>query len=428
MTFISTRDPDGRQYGLAEALRLGPAPDGGLFMPAHIERLPGSFFDTLTGRPMAEIAADVLEHLTPGELDRDTWLELATDALDFDIPLVKVRERLHVLEIFHGPTLAFKDVGARFLARLLALTQPEGRRATVLVATSGDTGGAVAQAFYGVEGVDVAILYPDGKVSPLQERQFTTLGKNVRAFAVDGVFDDCQRLVKEAFADRELSAQAGLTSANSINVGRLLPQAVYYFHAVAQLPEGAGPPLFSTPSGNFGNLTAGLLARALGLDARFIAATNVNDVVPVYLETGHFEPRASLRTLSNAMDVGHPNNFERILHLYGHDYDAISADVSGFRVDDAATRETIRRIESETGYLLDPHTAVGWLAIEELISDHFTAGIVLGTAHPAKFADLVEPILERPVELPERLACHLEKPVLSVKIEPELDALRDHLL
>ncbi|MEO1366109.1 MAG: threonine synthase, partial [Acidobacteriota bacterium] len=368
MTFTSTRAPDGPRFSLAEALRLGPAPDGGLFMPASVEPLGDDFFDGLPRRSLVEIAVAVLDHLLPGELEPAALGDLAAGALDFDIPRVEVAPGLFVLELFHGPTLAFKDVGARFLARLLALTQPAGRRATVLVATSGDTGGAVAQAFLGVDGVDVAILYPDGKVSPLQERQFTTLGGNIRAFAVDGVFDDCQRLVNEAFADRTLATELGLTSANSINVGRLLPQSIYYFHAAAQAfaagHDPAQPLLFSTPSGNFGNLTAGLVARRLGLDARFIAATNANDVVPQYLDTGRFEPRPSQRTLSNAMDVGHPNNFERILHLYGGDWAAIARDVSGFRVDDGATRETIRRVVDSYGYLLDPHTAVGWLAAE----------------------------------------------------------------
>ncbi|MEM1179528.1 MAG: threonine synthase [Acidobacteriota bacterium] len=427
MTFISTRAPQGPHYSLAEALRLGPAPDGGLFMPARIEPLGTDFFSRLPGRPLADLAVDVLGHLLPGEIDSDDLQTLAADALDFEIPLVEVAPGLSVLELFHGPTLAFKDVGARFLARLLALTQPAGRRATVLVATSGDTGGAVAQAFFGIDGVDVAILYPEGKVSPLQERQFTTLGGNVRAFAVDGVFDDCQRLVKEAFADRDLAAEFGLTSANSINVGRLLPQSIYYFHAAAQVDHD-GPLLFSTPSGNFGNLTAGLLARHLGLNARFIAATNANDVVPQYLETGRFEPRASLRTLSNAMDVGHPNNFERILHLYGGDWSAIADDVVGFRCDDDTTRDTIRRIASRYDYVLDPHTAVGWRAAESLIDGRSESGaLILGTAHPAKFSDLVEPILENSIELPERLARHLDKPVLSADIEPTLDALKGGL-
>ncbi|MEO1088187.1 MAG: pyridoxal-phosphate dependent enzyme, partial [Acidobacteriota bacterium] len=254
MTFISTRAPNGPRFSLAEALRLGPAPDGGLFMPAAVEPLGDDFFHALPQRSLVEIAVDVLEHLLPGELDPAALHELAADALDFEIPRAEVAPGLSVLELFHGPTLAFKDVGARFLARLLALTQPADRRATVLVATSGDTGGAVAQAFFGIQGVDVAILYPDGKVSPLQERQFTTLGGNVRAYAVDGVFDDCQRLVKEAFADRNLATELGLTSANSINVGRLLPQSIYYFYAAAQAARaGHGDPgqplLFSTPSG-----------------------------------------------------------------------------------------------------------------------------------------------------------------------------------
>ena len=430
MTFLSTRDPDGRRFRLAEALRLGPAPDGGLFMPEHLEPFDQDFFAHLPALSLVDIAVHVLKHMIGADLGGEELRSIAEGALDFAIPLVVPGEEApRVLELFHGPSLAFKDVGARFLARLLAATQPPGRRATVLVATSGDTGGAVAQAFHGVGGVRVAILYPEGKVSPRQERQFTTLGGNVRAFAVGGVFDDCQRLVKEAFADRELAAAVGLTSANSINVGRLLPQAIYYFHAAAQVPRGR-PLLFSTPSGNFGNLTAGLLARRLGLEARFIAATNVNDVVPVYLDSGRFEPRPSRRTLSNAMDVGHPNNFERILHLYAGDWSAITHQVRGHRVDDATTRETITRVQRRHGYLLDPHTAVGWHALETALPREppGTVGVVLATAHPAKFGDLMEPIIGRDVELPERLARHLKRPVLSEPMSVDASELRRRLL
>lgn len=442
MAFVSTHDPDGPRYGLAEALRLGPAPDGGLFLPEKIEPLPTSFFDDLPGLSLPEIGTAVLGGLLGDELEPEMLAEISRSALDFPIPLVTLGDRVRVLELFHGPTLAFKDVGARFLARLLSATQSAGgttgRRgsgsagSTVLVATSGDTGGAVAQAFHGVEGTRVAILYPEGKVSALQERQFTTLGGNIRAFAVDGVFDDCQRLVNEAFADRELAESLSLTSANSINIGRLLPQAIYYFHAAAQVPErGRRPLVFSTPSGNFGNLTAGFLARRLGLEGRFLAATNANDVVPEYLETGVYEPRPSTRTISNAMDVGRPNNFVRIRHLHGHDLAALRRHLRGYRFDDRATREAIAEVDRRHGYLLDPHTAVGWLALradQARDEESESIGIVLSTAHPAKFGEVVEPVVGRSLDLPDGLARHLRARVRSEPVPARFEELRARLL
>lgn len=433
MTFVSTQDPSGASFSLAEALRLGPAPDGGLFMPRETKPLPREIQATFVDADLPKIGYEVLRHLLRNDLPEAKLFEIAVDALSFPIPLVPVTDSIGVLEIFHGPTLAFKDVGARFLARLLAATRSDDDSgvSTVLVATSGDTGGAVAQAFHGVEGTRVAILYPEGKVSPVQERQFTTLGGNVRAFAVDGAFDDCQRLVNEAFADRELAQAVRLTSANSINVGRLLPQIIYYFHGAAEAARrGRRELLFCTPSGNFGNLTAGLLAKKLGLDARFVAATNANDVVPVYLETGDYAPRPSTATISNAMDVGRPNNFIRIQHLYDHDLDAIRRDVVGRRFDDAATRATLARVDADEGYLLDPHTAVGWSALEDILPTEAegTYGIVLGTAHPAKFGEVVEPAVGRKIPLPEGLACHLEKPVQSESLAAELAPLRQALL
>jgi threonine synthase len=433
VAFVSTRDPAGRRFSLAEALRLGPAPDGGLFMLERLEPLPESFFASLAGRPLQELASEVLERLLGGELPRQAVEELVASALNFPLPLVKVEENLRVLELFHGPTLAFKDVGARFLARLLPLcAEGEPGEITVLVATSGDTGGAVAQAFQGVPGTRVAVLYPRGKVSPRQERQFATLGGNVRAFAIDGVFDDCQRLVKQAFADRRLAASLGLTSANSINVGRLLPQAIYYFAAAAQLSreELEKPPLFVVPSGNFGNLSAGLLAKRLGLPARFLAATNENDVVPEYLESGDYRPRPSVATLSNAMDVGEPNNFTRILHLYGHDRDALRKDVEGEKVSDDETLATLKRYQQKRGYLADPHTAVGLAAAERALKRQKagTLAIVLATAHPAKFAEAVEPAIGRVLPMPEALAKTLDRPLLAENLPNDYDALKSALL
>jgi len=431
MRFVSTAG-EAPTATLGEALRQGLAPGGGLYMPEALPPLSDAFFEKLPGRPLAESAGAVARHLLGEDFEKGEIEALVADALDFPIPLVPLGERIRVLELFHGPTLAFKDVGARCLARLLA-REGHGEELTVLVATSGDTGGAVARAFWGVEGTRVVILYPHGQVSPLQERQFTTLGGNVGALAVEGTFDDCQRLVKRAFADAELHREARLTSANSINVGRLLPQIFYYFHAVAQLSEAERerPLVVSTPSGNFGNLTAGLMAKRLGLEAaRFVAATNVNDTVPQYLMSGDFEPRDSLRTLSNAMDVGDPSNFARILHLYGSDHDAICRDLVGSAHDDGETRREIGRIFRERGYLLDPHTAVGHLALEKVLQerDDEPIGIVLATAHPAKFRDEVEPIIGREIPLPKALAERLDAEVKSERIGVDFAALRRKLL
>lgn len=436
MRYVSTKNPTGPNFGLARALRLGPAPDGGLFMPTRLPSLDEAFWNDHAGRPLSDTALAVVSALVGEALPVGELRHLLDDALDFPMPLRPVTDRIALLELFHGPTLAFKDVGARTLARLLPATAADDvvSESLVLVATSGDTGGAVAQAFHGVAGTRVAILYPEGKVSPVQERQFTTLGGNVHAFAVDGTFDDCQRLVKAAFADRELSRALGLTSANSINLGRLLPQAVYYVHAAAQLLESAPgkTPLFVVPSGNFGNLTAGLLAHRLGLErlgATFVAATNANDVVPRYLAEGIFEPKDSVRTVSNAMDVGDPSNLARIRHLYGDDVDALRRDVRGVVVDDDTTCETIGRVDREHDVLLDPHTAVGWHAAETVLPElgDDTVAIVLATAHPAKFAEVVEPVIGRKIDLPERLARHLDREVKSVPLRPELDDLRQLL-
>ena len=440
MRFVSTAG-ESPATSLADALRLGLALDGGLFVPEELPTLPAAFFAGLPGRSLHETASAAAEHLLGADFEPRVLRSIVADALDFEIPLVRLTggrhaEDVRILELFHGPTLAFKDVGARFLARLLSHTREDspaaGRRElTILVATSGDTGGAVAQAFFGVEGTRVAVLYPRGKVSALQERQFTTLGGNIRAFAVDGTFDDCQRLVKQAFADHELHRKLGLTSANSINVGRLLPQIFYYLHAAAQLAaeDGGREIVFSTPSGNFGNLTAGLMAKRLGLACRFVAATNVNDVVPEYLATGVYQPRPSRRTISNAMDVGDPSNFARIEHLYEHDVDALRADVRGRWYDDGATRRAIAEVDRDHGYLMDPHTAVGYLALRDVLAGEpeETVGIVLATAHPAKFRDEVEPVVGREIELPPQLAERLDEPVLSEELANDVTELKRRL-
>lgn len=422
MRFVSTAGAS-PPVDLAAALLAGPAGDGGLYLP---ESLPAADPEVFAD-PNLAVAERAARLLAPflGDLDPGAVRELLADALDFPFPLVDLGDGVHVLELFHGPTLAFKDVGARILARLIAtLLAPGEREVTVLVATSGDTGGAVAQAFAGVAGTRVAVLYPRGRISPLQEKQIATLGGNVLALEVEGSFDDCQRLVKQAFCDPELAAALRLTSANSINLGRLLPQAVYYAHAAAQLAPA--PALFSVPSGNFGNLTAGLIAHRMGMPAAgFVAATNVNDVVPAYLATGVFAPRPSVPTMSSAMDVGDPSNLARIRFLYGDDPAAIRKDVTAASFDDRATAGAIREVAARTGYLLDPHTAVGWLGLRRALAERGGgAGVVLATAHPAKFREHLEPILGRAIELPPRLARHLYQPTRALPLATELDALR----
>lgn len=402
------------------ALFQGLAPDGGLYMPERIPELPDPAGPSLVDTALA-VLRPYLEEIPEKDLR-----PLLAEALDFEIPLSEPEPGIHILELFHGPTHAFKDVGARVMARLIGWFLRDGDPITILVATSGDTGGAVAHAFLGVPNTSVVVLYPHGKVSGLQEKQFTTLGGNVRALAVEGTFDDCQRMAKEAFADQDLRKEVRLTSANSINLGRLLPQAAYYVHATRLMPEILAPPLFCTPSGNFGNLCAGMIARRMGMPCHgFITATNVNDVVPEFLETGKFRPRPSIPTISNAMDVGNPGNFARILDLYGNDAAALRADLQGSRHDDDATREAIREVQDRTGVILDPHTAVGYLAVTEAFN-RGAAGpvILLATAHPAKFREHVEPLIGRTIPVPGSLAACLERESRAEKIPAETGALK----
>jgi threonine synthase len=393
-----------------EALFAGLAPDGGLYLPGRLKPLSPTEVDALRGRGIDEVGAAIASHLIGDEIPGATLGRLISEALDFEIPLVPVDGRF-ALELFHGPTFAFKDVGARVMAQLMGHFAGPGDALTVLAATSGDTGSAVAQAFAGVPRTRVVVLYPDGQVSDVQEAQFATIGGNVRAVAVAGTFDDCQALVKAAFGDAALRARAQLTSANSINVGRLVPQVFYYAWAALQQPGLT----WSVPSGNFGNLTGALIARRLGFPlGRLIAATNVNDVVPQYLVSGVYTPRASVRTVANAMDVGAPSNFERILALYDGNVERVRADVEGAAFDDQQVTSAIAEVHARHDYVLDPHSAIAWLGLGD------RRGIVVATAHPAKFRETVEPAIGAPVPLPPALREALTRPRLITRIGPRL--------
>ena len=403
-----------------DALFAGTAPDGGLYFPDNFDPLPPSSLEALRSTDIVETASIVGGHLLRDEISAPDLAALVRDALDFPIPLVQVTERVWALELFHGPTRAFKDVGARVQARLLHHFT-DGTPLTILVATSGDTGSAVAQAFHGVPDTRVVVLYPEGQVTDVQEAQMASLGDNITAVAVRGTFDDCQRLVKQAFADDELRKHVWLTPANSINLGRLLPQVFYYF-VLARLGTD---PIISVPSGNFGNLTAGLIAKRIGLSVRrFVAATNVNDVVPAYLRSGVYEPRASVRTVANAMDVGAPSNFERVRALYDDDIDRMRQDVAGAAFTDARVLEEIGDVYRQRGYLLDPHGAIAWLGLQPLLeADASVTGAFLATAHPAKFREVVEPAIGESVALPPALAAALARPRHSVPLPASYPAL-----
>lgn len=432
MRWISTRG-GAPPATCREALFAGMAPDGGLYLPERIEPQPPAAIARLQGAPLVNVGTDVADYLLGEEIPRSALARIVEDALDFPIPIVQVGDA-HALELFHGPTFAFKDVGARVMARLMAHFLAPGEGLTILVATSGDTGSAVAQAFAGLAGTRVVVLFPEGQVTAVQEAQFTTLGGNVRAVAVQGAFDDCQALAKAAFADTGLRREVRLTSANSINVGRLIPQTFYY--AWASLEIGMGRPVtFSVPSGNFGNLTAGLIAKRLGFPiARFVAATNVNDVVPAYLASGVYSPRASVPTVANAMDVGAPSNFERIRAMYGGDLERLRADVTGVAFDDARVVAAIRDVSERHGYVLDPHSAIAWLGLRTADSGLRSADgesriaesesrVFLSTAHPAKFRETVEPAIGRTIELPDALREAMARPRHVTRIEPRLEQL-----
>lgn len=416
---------------LATALLRGLAPDGGLYIPQFIQPLRAADLEALREAELHRTALTVGRTLFASSLDEDTLESVIRDALTFAIPLRELEQGLFVLELFHGPTGAFKDVGARFMARLMAAYRSAADPPLmVLTATSGDTGGAVAHAFTGLTDTQVVILFPAGQVSAIQRRQFTTLGGAVRAIAVEGTFDDCQRLAKQGLASETLRRAYTLTSANSINVGRLLPQVFSYFHGWAQLPEATDRLVVSVPSGNFGNLAAGLMAKRLGLPVhRFVAATNINDVVPEYLRCGTFRVRPSQPTISSAMDVGAPSNFERILALYHGRHAEIARDIRGSVHTDDDTRAAISRVHRRFRYVLDPHSAVGFLGIDtDPVPNNARTCVFLATAHPGKFAEIVEPLIGEPVPLPHRLAVVLEREERIEELAPSLPALERLLL
>ena len=417
---------------LREAVVKGLAPDRGLYMPEKIKTLPTSFFEHIEQLSFQEIACTVADAFFGEDINSEDLHRIVCDTLAFDCPVAQVEENIYSLELFHGPTLAFKDVGARFMARLLQyfIRQEGSGQVNVLVATSGDTGSAVANGFLGVEGIHVYVLYPKGKVSPIQECQFTTLGQNITAIEVDGVFDDCQALVKQAFLDQQLNEHMKLTSANSINVARFLPQAFYYFNAYARMKAlgKADNMVMCVPSGNFGNITAGLFGSAMGLPIkRWIAANNANDIFYNYLLTGKYEPKASIQTLANAMDVGDPSNFARVYDLYGGSHERITSHISGATYSDDDIRETMRECHEQTGYVLDPHGACGYRALKELLADGET-GVFCETAHPAKFKEKVDEILKTDIPIPTRLAEFMKGEKKSVEMTKKFEDFKAFLL
>jgi len=413
-----------------EAVINGIAPDRGLYFPEQIRPLPAVFFETIENLSNFDIAFTAIRQFVHEDIDDKTLKEIVKEVLDFDFPLVSITENRATLELFHGPTLAFKDVGARFMARCLGhFSQENTQEITVLVATSGDTGGAVANGFLEVEGVKVVILYPSGKVSDIQEKQLTTLGKNITALEVDGTFDDCQTMVKTAFLDAEITNTKQLTSANSINVARWLPQLFYFLFAYKATKSKKKDLVFSIPSGNFGNICAGMIAQQLGMPVKhFIAATNVNDVVPRFLQTGRYDPKPSKATISNAMDVGDPSNFVRIRHIYDNDTKKLSANLSSYTFSDVQTREAMLELYTQYGYVADPHGAVGYLGLKKYQEQHpDTYGIFLETAHPVKFLETVEATINEKIAIPENILKQMKRKKKSIKIAT-YDEMKQFLL
>ncbi|WBL26951.1 threonine synthase [Zunongwangia sp. HGR-M22] len=402
------------------AVIRGLAPDKGLYFPENIEKLPDSFFEKLPDLPQTEVAYQAIKQFVGDEIPEKELKEIIATTLDFEFPIVHIKDNVYTLELFHGPTLAFKDVGARFMAGSLGyfITKNEVGKVTVLVATSGDTGGAVANGFLGVEGIDVVILYPKGKVSKIQEKQLTTLGQNVTALEIDGAFDKCQDMVKQAFLDDEIQSKRQLTSANSINVARWLPQMFYYFLAYRQLASEGKDIVFSVPSGNFGNICAGMVAKELGLPIKhFIAANNSNRTITDYLETGNYQPKPSVSTISNAMDIGNPSNFVRILQLFQNEYGNVKENLTSFSYDDEVTKQAMDSVYKETGYVMDPHGAVGYLGLQGYFETHpDEVGAFLETAHPCKFRETVQEAIGKEIEIPDAIKSVLDKEKKAISI------------
>lgn len=431
MKFYSTNNPD-TSVSVQEALFHSLPADRGLYMPTVIPRRDTSFFDTISGGSLAEVGYELTKLLLGDDLNDEAIATLVQQAFPFDTPVVELEaEKKYVLELFHGPSLAFKDVGARFMAGLMShYSQRSDREVHILVATSGDTGGAVAMGFHNVEGVRVSILYPKGRVSELQEKQLTTLGGNIQAFEVDGSFDDCQAIVKTAFLDPELNETFSLSSANSINIFRLIPQSFYYVRAHGQVRQCGKPLVFSTPSGNFGNLSAGVLAMRMGLPVQqFVAATNLNKAVPAYLNSGEYAPLPSVQTISNAMDVGSPSNFVRLSRLFSGDYEQIRQQITGYHFTDEETEVAMKQAFAEYNYVACPHTAVGLLGLDSYQQNHVdNCGIALATAHPSKFKPLVESVLHQPIDVPERLAVLADRHKQAYLIPADFQAFKESLL
>jgi threonine synthase len=430
MQYYSTNNKN-LSVDFKEATIKGQPSDKGLFFPQEIPLLSKEFISNIEQFTKEEIAFEVIKPYVGNTIPDDELKKIVSQTVNFEFPLVKITDTISTLELFHGPTLAFKDVGARFMSRCLSyFFKDSDKKITVLVATSGDTGGAVAAAFYDVENVEVIILYPSGKVSSIQELQLTTLGKNIRAIEVDGSFDDCQRMVKKSFADKELNEKLFLTSANSINIARWLPQQFYYFYAWQQWKDKSTPPVIAVPSGNFGNICAGLLAYRSGLPvAHFIAACNANDAVPDFFKTETYQPKPTVSTLSNAMDVGDPSNFIRVLELFNYDVESLKKMITPYSVSDVETKQTIEELYSQQGYLPDPHGAVAYTALNSWLQLHsLQKGYFLETAHPVKFYDVVEPITGEKIELPNTIKMILSRTKEAVRMKADVALLKEYLL
>lgn len=431
MKLYSTNNKD-YTVNLKTAVLNSLPPDSGLYLPTLIPKLSPEMLSGLSNFSFQEIALEISRSLLEDSLTESEILTLVSKSIDFPAPVVELDKQTYILELFHGPSLAFKDFGARYMSQLMGLlNQGEDKELTILVATSGDTGGAVAAGFYDTPGIKVHILYPSGKVSALQEKQLTTLGKNIHAFEVDGTFDDCQSIVKQAFLDDELNKRYRLSSANSINIARLIPQSFYYFEAYKQVAYNGLPVVFTVPSGNFGNITAGILGKKMGLPAhKFIAATNINKIVPDFLDTGQYVPKPSEQTISNAMDVGNPSNFARMEDIYQSDLQLFKEDLIGYWFNDNDTRKAIKEVHDKYNYIIDPHGAVGYLAHKAFLSstDYGVANVILETAHPSKFLDVVEPALGFSIDVPQRLADLSERKKVATPMTKHFSDFKEWML